>query len=95
MTVPAMSGTATSAMIKATPTRNWVMLEDRKALEVYRKDAIRGWTVRLSTTINTRISRTPKATAKYGTMDSPEKMLLWDSPIVRTVRAAPSITAPR
>ena len=28
MTVPAMRGTATKAMIKATPTRNWVMLEE-------------------------------------------------------------------
>ena len=34
MTVPAMRGTATSAMIRATPTMNCAMLEDRKALEV-------------------------------------------------------------
>ena len=95
MTVPAMSGTATREMIKATPTRNWVALDDRKALDVYRKDASSGWTVRRSTTTSTSTRKTPKATAKYGTMDSPEKMLLWDSAIVSTVSAAPSTTAPR
>ena len=66
MTVPAMRGTATNAMIRATPTRNWDRLEDRNALEVYRKDASRGWTARLSARTNTATSETPRANVKYG-----------------------------
>ena len=42
MTVAAIRGTATKAMIKATPTRNCEMLEDKNALELYRKDAKQG-----------------------------------------------------
>ena len=66
MTVAAMRGTHTNAMIKATPTRNWVMLDDRNALEVYRKEANKGWTARLSTRTNAPTRKTPNATTKYG-----------------------------
>ena len=90
-----MTGTATKAIIKATPTRNWVALEDKNARELYRKDANRGWTARLSTRINTTTSKTPRATTKYGRMDSPVKMLLCASAIERTVSAPPSASAPK
>ena len=90
-----MRGTATKAIIKATPTRNWVMLEAKKALDVYRKDANSGWTACLSTKINETTRKIPRAAMEYGTMDSPEKMLLWDSAMVRTVRDPPSNSAPK
>ena len=66
MMVAAMSGTHTRAMIKATPTRNWAMLAETNALEVYRKDANRGWTAFLSATTSTPTRRTPASTVKYG-----------------------------
>ena len=64
MTVPAISGTATREMMRATPTRNCAMFEDRNALEVYRKDASSGWTACLSIAISTRTRRTPNPIMK-------------------------------
>ena len=95
MTVPAMRGTATSEMIRATPTRNWATLEERNALDVYRKDASRGWAVRRSSRTSRRTRPAPRAIRAYGKRDSPEKMALCDRPMLRTVRAAPSTSAPK
>ncbi len=49
MTVLAIRGTHTNAMINAIPTRNWAMFDEMNAREVYRNDASSGWTARLST----------------------------------------------